>query len=281
MERDHADGLSTASVDGQQFVFADAGEGPLVVLLHGFPDTPNGWMPAAAVLNEAGYRTVVPYLRGYHADTIVPGRRYRGEDIAQDPIRLLDALEEETAVLIGHDWGAAITYRAAALAPERIRAVCAVAIPHPRLLKPSLKLAWDGRHFVTLRLPTGRWLARRNDFAYIDALMRRWAPSWSGPSRDATLRDVKAAFADPRVLDGALAYYRDFSREGLGRLSQPALIVGGAQDIVPVEAFTRTPEAFEGQCDVLIVDGAGHWPHREDAEQFQGRLLAFLKGLGA
>src|SRR3954469_3509643 len=71
-----------ASADGQTFVYSDSGEGPLVVLLHGFPDLPQGWADAAAVLNGAGYRTVVPYLRGYHPDTIVAGRDYSGERIA-------------------------------------------------------------------------------------------------------------------------------------------------------------------------------------------------------
>ena len=72
---------ATATAHGQRFVFTDSGSGPLVVLFHGFPDTPNGWADTAQALNAAGYRTVVPYLRGYHPDTIVPGRRYGGAEI--------------------------------------------------------------------------------------------------------------------------------------------------------------------------------------------------------
>jgi pimeloyl-ACP methyl ester carboxylesterase len=250
------------------------------VLLHGFPDTPAGWSGTRDALNGAGYRTIVPYLRGYHPETRVPGRGYGGREIGQDAIRLLDAVGAEQAVFVGHDWGAAIAYRAAALAPERVRAVCGVAIPHPRLLKPSPALAWRARHFVTLRLPTGRWLASRNDFAYIDTLIGRWAPGWSGPERDACLRDAKKAFADPRVLDAAISYYRDSSRgEEAPRLSQPGLIVGGTNDIIDEEAFTRSPEAFDGPCDVLMVDGVGHWPHREAEDVFERRLLAFLAEL--
>jgi pimeloyl-ACP methyl ester carboxylesterase len=268
-----------ARAGDQTFVYVDSGEGPLVVLLHGFPDTPAGWDDTRAALNEAGYRTVAPYLRGYHPETIVPGRGYGREQIAEDAIRLLDALEEQRAVIVGHDWGAGITYGAATLAPERVRAVCAVAIPHPNTLKPSPKLLWDARHFLTLRLPTGRWLARRADFAYEDALMRRWAPRWSGADRDATLRDVKRAFADPAVLDGALAYYRAQRPGGAPRLTQPALIVGGTTDIVPSELFERSRQYCDGPCEVLIVDGAGHWPHRENAPLFQQRLTSFLADL--
>jgi pimeloyl-ACP methyl ester carboxylesterase len=271
--------FKSATAHGQRFVFAEIGAGPLVVLLHGFPDTPHGWADTAGALSEAGYRAVVPYLRGYHPDTLVAGRRYGGAEIGEDAIRLLDALEADSAVLVGHDWGAAIAYRAAALEPQRVRALCGVAIPHPSLLKPSLSLAWGDRHFLTLRLPTGPWLARHNDFAYVSTLMRRWAPRWTGPDRDQTLGDVKRAFADPRVLDAALAYYRHSSPGGAHRLAQPALIVGGTTDIVPVELFTRSPERFDGPCEVLIADGAGHWPHREAAEQFNARLLSFLGAL--
>jgi pimeloyl-ACP methyl ester carboxylesterase len=272
--------LITASSDGQSFVFTDSGDGPLVVLLHGFPDTPEGWSPTRDALNRAGYRTIVPYLRGYHPETLVPGRGYSGPEIGEDAVRLLDAIGVDHAILVGHDWGAGIAYRAAAMAPERVSAICAVAIPHLRVLKPSPALAWRARHFVTLRLPTGRWLARRDDFAYIDTLIGRWAPNWSGPERDACLRDVKRAFADPRVLDAALAYYREMSRgEDAPRLSQPALIVGGTSDIIDAQAFTRSPEACDGPCDVLVVDGAGHWPHREAEDLFVQRLLAFLAGL--
>ncbi|HEY3021639.1 MAG TPA: alpha/beta hydrolase [Solirubrobacteraceae bacterium] len=271
--------MTTATAHGQQFVFEDSGSGPLVVLFHGFPDTPNGWAPTAQALNAAGYRTVVPYLRGYHPDTIVAGRRYGAAEIGEDAIRLLDALGAERAVLVGHDWGAGVVYRAAAIAPERVRALCCVAIPHPRQIKRSPSVLWGARHFLTLRVATGPWLARHDDFAYLDTLMRRWAPNWSGPDRDATLRDVKRAFADPRVLDAALAYYRDASAGGVGRLKPPALIVGGTTDILGPETFRRSPEGFEGPCDVLIVEGTGHWPHREARAQFEERLLAFLAGL--
>jgi pimeloyl-ACP methyl ester carboxylesterase len=135
----------------------------------------------------------VPYLRGYHPDTIVPGRGYGGDDTAEDVLRLLDAIGAEQAALVGHDWGASISYRAAAAASDRIRAICAIAIPHPRLLKPSPGLLWRARHFLTLRLPTGSRLVRRSDFADIDTLISRWAPRWSAPSATPVCETSSAA----------------------------------------------------------------------------------------
>ncbi len=268
-----------ASRDGQRFVYSDSGEGPLVVLFHGFPDLPTGWAQTVSVLNDAGYRTVAPYLRGYHPDTIVAGRGYGDETIGEDAIRLLDAVGADSAVLVGHDWGAAVVYRAAALSPRRVRAICCVGIPHPRVIEPSPALLWKARHFVTLKLPTGRLLARSRDFAHIDTLIRRWAPNWSGAEREACLRDIKQAFSEPVVLDGALGYYRDTKRSSVPNLAQPALIVGGTTDLLKPEVFLRSCEGFDGPCEVLIADDAGHWPHRESAELFHERLLAFLDGL--
>ena len=129
------------------------------------------------------------------------------------------------------------------MAPERVRAICPVAIPHLRLLERSLALLWGGRHFITLRLPSGPWLARRSDFAYLDALMRRWAPNWSGPPArprwlmSATLRPAGAGGRDqllPRRLAG----------DGLGA-SRCRACGGGHDDIVPAERFSRSDEFFD------------------------------------
>ena len=272
--------METRSAHDQAFVYEDSGSGPLVVMFHGFPDTPGGWDDTRAALNAAGYRTVAPYLRGYHPDTLVEGRGYGSAEIAEDAIWLLDAIGEQSAVFVGHDWGASIVYGAAGLAPDRIRAVCGVAIPHPSVLKPSPGLMLKARHFLTLAVPSGKWLARRNDFAYIDTLMTRWAPNWSGPGRDRALADVKEAFADPRVLDAALGYYRAVSpRDGAPRLAQPGLIVGGTTDLIAPAVFSRSTEAFDGPCEVLIAEGAGHWPQREAADLFHERLIGFVAGL--
>lgn len=188
--------FTTFSADGLRFVVAVEGEGPDVVLLHGFPDTPHSWAPLQRSLVDAGYRTIVPWLRGYHPDTIVADRPYDPETIARDALGLLDAVGSSSAVLAGHDWGALVAYGAAALAPERVPAFVTSGIAHPSLMKRNLALLWSGRHFLVHKLPwASRW-SRRGDFAYFDRLYRRWAPTWSGPDRDRALADAKHALAD-------------------------------------------------------------------------------------
>ena len=150
--------FKNVTVGEQTWRYRDSGQGPPVVLFHGFPDTPQSYAGIARSLNEAGYRTILPYLRGYHPDTLVPGRSYDALSLAEDVVGLLDALGLESAVLVGHDWGATLVYGAAALAPDRVEAIVPIAIPHPRTLKPKnalqvLGLLVVSRHFLYFQLP--------------------------------------------------------------------------------------------------------------------------------
>ncbi|UCH30537.1 MAG: alpha/beta hydrolase [Myxococcales bacterium] len=273
----------------QTWRYHDAGQGRSIVLFHGFPDTPSSYGNIARSLNEAGYRTIVPYLRGYHPDTIVPGRGYDALSLAEDVIGLLDALELESATLVGHDWGATLLYGATVLAPERVEAIIPIAIPHPKTLKPKNALQAAGalfmaRHLIYFQLPWCEAGTRRNDFAYIDTIYRRWAPNWKGPERDAALARVKEAFSNPDVLTAAIDYYRAMSKKTerpLERLRGPldtrGLMVAGGKDFGGhLGPYKRSQSLFEQGAEVLVMPEAGHWPHREDEPKFTDALIRFL-----
>jgi pimeloyl-ACP methyl ester carboxylesterase len=273
------------SAGGRTHVVSVAGDGPDVVLLHGFPDTPHSWSGIEAALVGAGWRVTVPWLRGYHPDTIVAGRRYDPETLGHDGLELLDAIEAERAVLVGHDWGALIAYVAATLAPERVRAIVTLAIPHPSLLRRTPAALWAGRHLLALKAPWAKRTVRRRDFAYLDELYRRWAPGWSGPDRDESVRRVKEALSSEATLEGAISYYRDLPLGGSPVLEHvpavPGLVVGGRRDLVEPDLFTRTAELLPAPSRAVLVDGAGHWPYREDPDAVVPELLAFLAQLDA
>jgi pimeloyl-ACP methyl ester carboxylesterase len=277
------DFLRARTTDGQTFVYREVGTGPLVVLFHGFPDTPHSWAGIADRLSAAGYRTVAPWLRGYHPETLVAGRRYDALTIGDDALRFLDAIGEQSAVLVGHDWGASMIYGAASLAPDRTRAIVPIAVPHTSIVRPSPRLAWAVRHFVALRMPWAERAVARGDFAYVDTLYRRWAPGWSGPERDASIRRVKACFADPASLTAAVDYYRAVSPRLPASIEKPpavpGLVVGGTDDIFDPALITRTAELLAEPSDSLLVPGAGHWPHRQDETGFTDALVAFLAKL--
>lgn len=278
--------FENTTVGSQTWRYADSGQGRPVVLLHGFPDTPHSYAGIARSLNEAGYRTIVPYLRGYHPDTLVPGRPYDASSIAEDAIGLLDALGLESAVLVGHDWGASIVYSAAALAPERVDAIVPIAIPHPSTLKPRnvlqvFELLVVFRHALYFQTPWAEAGIRRNDFRYIETIYRRWAPDWVGAERDAALAHAKQAFAKPEVLRAAIDYYRAVSIRLDGRLTGPircrGLMVAGGKDFGGhLGPYKKSRNLFEGGAEILVVPDAGHWPHREDESLFTDKLVGFL-----
>jgi|SRR5580704_4572214 pimeloyl-ACP methyl ester carboxylesterase len=275
----------TVGLTDQRFVVSQAGSGPDIVLLHGFPDTPYTWVDLQSTLVGAGWRVSVPWLRGYHPETIVPGRPYDPEALGRDALALLDALDISSAVLVGHDWGALLAYVAATLAPERIRGIVTCDIPHPSLVKPTPQALWSARHVIALKMPWAGWHCRRKSFAYIDVIYQRFAGRWSGAERDEGIRRVKEALCSPETLAGAISYYRDLPRrmpdaaEKAGAV--PGLIIGGDENRSVEGLFERTAELLPGPSRALVVEGSGHWPQREHPDIVTPEILAFLSELDA
>ena len=270
--------------EDQTFVCSQEGEGPDAVLVHGFPDTPHSFAAVQAALAGGGWRVTLPWLRGYHPNTIVPGRRYDPETLGRDVLDLLDAIGASRALLVGHDWGALSAYAAAALAPERVDGIVAIGVPHPSVLSRTPAALWAVRHFFVLKAPWAASTCRRANFAYFDRLYSRWAPNWSGPERAESVGRAKQALSSPHTLMGAISYYRDLP---LGRVAlldrppqTPGLIVGGTRDVAPVELFERTAALLPPPSRALIVERAGHWPHREAEAVVVPELLAWARELG-
>jgi pimeloyl-ACP methyl ester carboxylesterase len=271
--------FQTIESAGQPFVVSQEGEGPDIVLVHGFPDTPHSYQALQDELVKAGWRVTVPWLRGYHPATIVPGRPYDFETIGRDGLALLDAIGAQQAVFVGHDWGALMSFVVATLAPERVRALVTIAIPHPSLLPRSASSLYRARHFLALKLPWAEASTRRRDFAYLETLYARWAPNWSGPAREQSLAEIKRALSDPAALKGAIDYYRALPLGGSKLLERPPVVpnlaVGGTADIVPAELYRASADLFPSPSRALIVEGAGHWPHREGEATVLPEIVSF------
>ncbi|MEZ4242031.1 MAG: alpha/beta hydrolase [Myxococcota bacterium] len=263
-----------------RFDVFEGGDGPPVLLLHGFPDTPHGWRDLAPALLDGGHRVIAPYLRGYGPTAPVPGRDTTVADLVEDAVALLDALGVPEALVVGHDWGAATATALAAQHPERVRRLVTVAIPHPATIRPSLRLAWAARHFLTLRLPGAASRLRARGFARLGRLVHRWSPDWR--YADDELAPVVACFSDPARLDAALGYYRGVRRDALLALLRPpirapTLAVAGRDDpALSVDAYDRAAHRYTGGYEVLALPG-GHFVHRESAPAFAEAVLAFLR----
>src|SRR5262244_3585377 len=120
----------TIETNGIHMHLAEQGEGPLVVLCHGFPESWYSWRHQLAALAEAGFHAVAPDMRGYgQTDRPEAIEAYTLLHLVGDMVGLLDALGESTAVIAGHDWGAPVAWHAALLRPDRFRAVIALSVP--------------------------------------------------------------------------------------------------------------------------------------------------------
>lgn len=136
--------MKTIETRNGPFALRDEGSGPAVVLLHGWPESAHSWRHQVPALVQAGFRTIVPNQRGY-AGSFAPEApaAYTQLHLVGDLIAMLDALEIETAVAIGHDWGAPVAWHAALMRPDRIRAVAGLSVPYtprgPRSLTQAMR----------------------------------------------------------------------------------------------------------------------------------------------
>lgn len=270
--------MKHVDANGIRFAYLEAGEGPLVLLFHGFPDTAHTWDDVLPRIAEAGYRAVAPNMRGYHP-TEVPDQDPDGRTLGEDVLALIDALGNgEPAIVIAHDWGASAAYSAAALRPEAIRKLFIVAIPHPMAIKPSLSKVWGVRHFFAYKMPGAASRFARDDFAALPAIYRRWSPAWS-PEPD-EFEAIRTCFGHQPSLDCAFGYYRqlEFSPPSYlkNKLPMDTVCFAGTDDpIIEPADYHGAARMFTGDYTVEEMPG-GHFLHREHPARFAELLLQHL-----
>lgn len=286
-DRDHAFpndpaygfGVELVEANGVRFAYLTEGKGPLVLLLHGFPDTAHSWdrvMPAVA---QAGFRAVAPFMRGYHPTSIPADGRYDGDTLGRDVLALIEALGEQTAIVVGHDWGALAAFTAASLGPERVRLLVTVGVPHPGSVLPTPAMLWSVRHFLVLRAKGAADKIRAKNHEYIDQLVRRWSPAWKDLPAEETAR-VKETFAQPGVLEAACGYYAALkprvSASLRTKIKVPAVAFAGLHDTFSPSAYERARRSYAAAYDVVKVPG-GHFMHREHPDAFIPELVRVLR----
>ena len=269
--------IAFVDANGLRFAYLADGEGPLVLLFHGFPDTAHTWDHARKRIAKKGYRAVSPFMRGYHP-TAIPDRDADMETTARDALALIEALGEKSAILVGHDWGATAAYGAATLDPTRVRKLFTVAIPHPATLLPTPRKVWGVRHFLAYKLPGAAERFAADDFASLALICRRWSPTWAPEPGD--FADVRECFANARSLDAAMGYYRALSflpaKHLKERISVPTVVFSGKDDPLADRAdYERGKRMFEGEYVIEEIPG-GHFLHREHPEEFAERLVSHL-----
>lgn len=276
----------TATLNGVRLAALAAGprDGPLALLLHGWPDTASSWTRTLGWLARRGFHAVAPALRGYAPSDVPPNGDYRVETLGKDVLGWIDALGAARATLIGHDWGAFAAYAAVQLAPARIERLAIVAIPHPCLFVPTsltARRAWGARHFFEYLLPGAAGRIRRDLAGHLDAVYRRWSPAWNHRSPDELVPALEA-LGPPGRLEAALGFYRSLPL-GLAPalirrpVTVPSLLLAGLADgAADRELFVQSRRWFTGPFELLELERAGHFLHREQPESFEAALERWL-----
>ncbi len=281
------------AANGARFHVAEAGEGPLVLLLHGFPQTWWCWRDQLNALAAAGYRAAAMDLRGYGASD-KPPRGYDTPTLAADVAAVVRSLGEPSAAVVGHDWGAWIAWSMPALEPAVTRAVAALSMPHPLRLRSALLTSGAQRRAVShvweyqLPMRPERRLVRPGE---VERLLRRWGGAgW--PSDDAVVQRYADALRVPFVAHCALEYFRWVVRSQLrpdGRafvdaidrpVTVPVLQLHGGADpcILPASAEGSGRWVPAGVIPVLL-EGAGHFLPEERPDEVNRHLLDWLATL--
>ena len=230
---------SYAEVNGVRLHYAEAGSGPLVLLLHGFPESWYAWHRQIPLLAQGGFHVVAPDMRGYGLSTKPKGwQAYGGEQLSGDIAGLIAHFGAERASLVGHDWGAAVAFETAMQHPEVVDRLVSINVPHPaRLLRAfrtvrQLRKSWYMFFFQLPGLPE-RGL-ERDGFAALKRGFREDAP---GAFSDEQIARYVEAWSQPGALTGMINYYRAaLRRSPRGALARmrpidcPVLVIWGERD---------------------------------------------------
>ena len=194
-----ADALHFVDANGLKFAYLEEGTGPLVLMLHGFPDTAHTWDDLRSRIAAKGYRAVSPFMRGYHP-TAIPDRDADQETLARDALALVDALGASEAVVIGHDWGASAAYGAAALGPEQVNETVRPRHPTSGYAQADAEKALGGTAFRGIQVTGGTRTLR--------------AQRLRGASRDLPPMVAELAARPERIRPGAGELFepREFER---------------------------------------------------------------------
>jgi pimeloyl-ACP methyl ester carboxylesterase len=311
--------LRTITANGIRMRIAEQGSGPLVLLLHGFPESWYSWRHQIPALAAAGFHAVAVDQRGYGGTDAPPAiESYDILHLVADAVGVLDTLDEGRSVVVGHDWGAPVAWHCALLHPTRFQAVAALSVPYVgRSPLPPLEMfrmtAGDRFFYILYFQEPG--VAERELEADVHSTLRRFLYAASGDVTEPLefWRKPKNAkfldgLPDPKSLPpwlgeadldyftgefrrtgfrGALNWYRNLDRNWRetpelagARVEQPALFVAGERDgVLAMIPPGAMRDLVPNLRQLLLLPGCGHWTQQERPAEVNAALIEFLKSL--
>jgi pimeloyl-ACP methyl ester carboxylesterase len=264
--------------------YVEAGDGPLVVLLHGFPEFWYGWRRQIAPLAAAGFRVVAPDLRGYNLSSKPDGTAaYTAGKLAADVRDLIHERGAESASLVGHDWGGTAAWTAAMNHPEVVDRLAILNAAHPRKLNEGLRhpsqlaRSWYFFYFALPDLPEHH--VRAKDWEFFQHFLRDAQP----PYTDQEIDRYIAAWSQEGAASAMIDYYRAAVRPPKGTktelnpISAPTLVIWGEKDryLGPDLAEPHHDDVPNLDRVERLPDGS-HWVHHDEAERVNQLLVDFF-----
>ncbi|MGE0537825.1 MAG: alpha/beta fold hydrolase [Pirellulales bacterium] len=279
---------SFVATNGVSLHVVEAGpvDGPPVILLHGFPEFWYGWRKQIDPLAAAGFRVIVPDQRGYNTSDKPRGvAAYNIDLLAADAIGLIDHLGVEKASLVGHDWGAAVTWWAAMRHPERIERAAVLNVPHPVVMRRELKgnfaqlrKSWYMFFFQLPWLPEAS-LCRHRCQPLVDSLAKTSRP---GTFTAEELEQYRAAFLQPGALTAMINWYRAMLRTKTAKIASvrikvPMLMLWGARDRFLGRELGQPSLELCDNGRLEYFEQATHWVQHEEPAGINAELVQYLQ----
>lgn len=279
---------------GARFHLADLGDGPAVLLLHGFPMFWWTWRDQMRALADAGYRAVAMDLRGFGGSDHPP-QGYDPRTLAADVAGVIRSLGLQEAVIVGHGWGGLAAWSTAVLEPEVVRAIAVVSMPHPRVLRRAIlrdrRQRRAMRYAISLQMP---FLPERSLTADNARRVHELLAGWSHDEAwldDATADAYRASYLRWPTAHTAIEYHRWAVRsvlrpDGLSYMSlmeapvqRPVLQVQGTEDPMILAASVAGSEEYVRASYRRADMTTGHFPHEEAPAQFSRIVIEWLSTL--
>jgi pimeloyl-ACP methyl ester carboxylesterase len=274
-----------AEVGEVRLHYVEAGDGPLVVLLHGFPEFWFGWRLQIAPLAAAGFRVVAPDMRGYNLSSRPPGvAPYAADRLAADVRGLVRERGAESALLVGHDWGGTAAWTTAMNHPEVVDRLVILSASHPRSVLKGLRnprqllRLWHFFYFALPGLPELQ--ARAGGWRLFRRFLRDARPPFTPEEIDRYIE----AWSQPGAATAMINYYRAGTRQSprqaaaaIRPISAPTLLIWGERDRF-LGPGVREPDRNDvpGLDRVEQLPGASHWVHHDEPERVTQLLVDFF-----